>query len=177
MPLSQQLANLVYDGSYTAVSDSVQEINVGIEVNAVRPVIIQFGYVNFVWSASFVLNALNPQPAYYDPEFRRARMSLGWYEIRYGLTPMSIHPIDGLAVGTPKVTGVYDGAVTVRPGNTFVVGNGATLNSINIASDRPYRGDTLRYYLKPGVTGTIYLAVTTGYVDNASGTQKYIIHP
>lgn len=177
MPLTQQIANTVYDGSYTVVGGSIGVINVGDEVDAVRPIVNNNGYVNLVWSGSFVISNPFNAPGWYDSKLLKGLFQLGWYEIMYGITPMSRHAIDSLSVGTPKINGVSDGATIIRPGDTFVVGNGATLVSVNIASDRPYRGDAIRYFLPRGVQATFYLAVNTGFVDNASGTNKYIIHP
>lgn len=177
MPLSQQIANTVYDGSYSIVGGSIGTINVGNEVAAVRPIVPNNGYVSLVWSASFVISNPFNAPGWYDSKLLKGLFQLGWYEIMYGITPMSRHPIDALAVGTQKINGVSNGVTLIRPGNTFVVGNGATLVSVNIAGDRPYRGDAIRYFLPRGVQATLYLAVNTGFVDNATGTNKYIIHP
>lgn len=176
MPLTTQIANFLYDGAYTIAADSEAQVDVGVEVDAVRAIAVN-GYVNLVWSARFVLGTLNPARAWYDSRSSRAVPALGWYEIRYGLTPLQKFPLDDLRVATPKVTGVYDGATLNAPGSTYVVGGGATIQAVNIASDRPYRGDTLRWYVEPGVSGTLFLAVTTGFIDNAGNTNRYIIHP
>lgn len=177
MPLLQQIANTLYDGSYTLSTDNESQINVGLEVDAVRAIPSTTGFVNIAWSARFVLTPTAVVRGYYDTMLSKGIPALGWYEIRYGVTTMSRHPIDAFSVGTPKVTGVSDGATVNSPGDTYVVGNGANLVSVNIGSDRPYRGDVLRYYIEPGVTGTLYLAVNTGFVDNLTDTNKYIIHP
>ena len=176
MPLSVAVPNLLYDGAYTIVANNEAQIDVGVEIDAVRSIAVN-GYVNLVWSARFVLNTLNPARAWYDSRSSRAVPALGWYEIRYGLCPIQKFALDDLIVGTPKVTGVYDGATLNAPGSTYVVGGGATIQAVNIASDRPYRGDTLRWYVEANVSGTLFLAVTTGFVDNGSNTNRYIIHP
>lgn len=177
MALLAQIANNLYDGSYTVVAGQEAEINVGAEIDAIRPIPNNTGYVNLAWSARFSLTPINQVRGYYDSRLSRGIACLGWYEIRYGLTTMERYAIDAFQTGTPKVTGVYDGATINSPGDTYVVGNGANLISVNIGSDRPYRGDTLRWFIEPGVTGTIFLAVNTGFVDNLSNTNKYIIHP
>lgn len=176
MPLSQQIANLLYSGSYSLNIDNETELNVGIEVDAVRAIAAN-GYVNLSWSARFALSAATLVRGRYDSFMSKGLPALGWYEICYGLTVMSRYPIDDFIVGTPKVTGVYDGSTLNSPGSTYVAGNGATVSSVNIGSDRPYRGDVIRYYLAPGVTGTLFLAVNTGFVDNPTDSNKYIIHP
>ena len=176
MALSVQIANTIYDGSYALPGGSIQQIDVGVEVNAVRPVTSN-GYVNLVWSASFVINSPDRYTAYWDSRIRKGLLAVGWYEVLYGTTVMFRRAIDDFQVGTEKITGVYDGFTTNRPGDTYVKGNGATLVSVNIGSDRPYRGDVLRYYIKPGMSGTIYLAVNTGFIDNLTDANKYIIHP
>ena len=177
MPLLQQIANTLYDGSYTVVANEEVQINVGAEVDAIRSIAPNTGYVNLAWSARFSLTPINQVRGYYDSRLSRGIACLGWYEIRYGLTTMQRYAIDAYQTGTPKVTGVYDGATVNSPGDTYVVGNGATVVSVNIGSDRPYRGDTLRYFVEPGVTGTIFLAVNTGFIDNLTDANKYIIHP
>lgn len=176
MPLLQQIANTLYDGSYTVVGGDIAQINIGDEVNAVRP-ISNIGYVSLVWSGSFVVTNTFDAPGWWDGSLGKSLWALGWYEILYGVTVMSRHPIDDIAVGTPKVNGVSDGASTVRPGDTFVAGSGATISSVNIASDRPYRGDAIRYFIPRGCSAIFYLAVNTGFVDNAGNTNRYIIHP
>lgn len=181
MPLTQQIANTLYDGSFTIVGGDIGSVHVGQEVVAVRPLPTApiRGYVNLIWSASFLITpgSLNPVPGYWNELEGAAEPSLGWYEIRYDATVMERYPIKTFSLGTPKVTGVWDGVTTNRPGDTYVVGNGATLVSVNIGSDRPFRGNLIRYYIRPGLNGTLYLAVNTGFTDNLSDTNKYIIHP
>ena len=176
MALTQQISGILYSGSYSLNIDNETELNVGIELDAVRAVATN-GYVNFTWSARFALAADSLVRGHYDPFLSKGLPALGWYEIGYGLSVLSRHAIDDFITATPKVTGVYDGSTINSPGTTYVVGNGATISSVNIGSDRPYRGDVLRYYLTPGVTGTLFLAVNTGYVDNLTDSNKYIIHP
>ena len=177
MPLTTQIANTLYDGSYLLTGGQEVSVNIGLEVDAVRAIANNTGYVNIAWSARFVLSPTGLARGYYDSRLSKGLPCLGWYEIRYGLTVMNRCPIDALSLGTPKVTGVSDGATVNSPGDTYVVGNGATLVSVNIGSDRPYRGDTLAYYIEPGISGTLYLAVNTGFIDNLTDTNKYIIHP
>lgn len=177
MPLSTQIANTLYDGSYAIIDGIELDTNIGAEVDSVRPIANNTGYVNIVWSARFVLSPTGLARGYYDSKLSKGLPCLGWYEVRYGVTVMGRYPIDALSVGTPKITGVYDGATVNSPGDTYVVGNGATLVSVNIGSDRPYRGDTLVYYVEPGISGTLYVAVNTGFIDNLTDANKYIIHP
>lgn len=176
MSLIQQIANTLYDGTYPITPSG--EISFADELNAVRPIPVTTGYVSFAWSARFVIDdGLGYDDSFYDYVTHRGVMCYGYYEIRGGLTPISRFPIDSKRVGTPKVNGIGLNTGGLEPGQTYVKGSGATVVSVNNAADRPYRGDTLYYEFADGVTGTIYVAVNTGFVDNLSNANKYIIHP
>lgn len=176
MALVQQIANTLYDGTYPFSDFGV--ISFADELNAVRPIPATTGYVSFSWSARFVVdNGLSYDDSFYDYALHKGIMCYGYYEIRCGLTPIARFPIDSKRVGTPKVNGIGFNTGSLEPGQTYVKGNGTNLVSVNNASDRPYRGDTLYYEFADGVEGTIYVAVNTGFVDNLADTNKYIIHP
>ena len=134
------------------------------------------GYINFTCTASFVF-AEEKYWSWYDEKSLCPNAVLGYYEIRYGLTKMHFGVLDRDRVGLPKFTGVADGFTTPNPGDTYVVGNGANVISVNIGSDRPFRGDTIYYRIRPGISGTLRVSVTTQLVNNSANTNRYIINP
>lgn len=177
MPLFTQIANRLYDGSYSVIGGIESEIDIGAEVNAIRPVGIR-GYADIVWSASFLLTtSATSVDGRYDPSMNKATPDIGWYQICYSNVIMQTVPINEFRLGLPKVTGYTRGAATSYPGDTEVAGNGSPPTLVNIGSDRPIRGNVLKWYTVPDVSGTLVVSVVTNFLDNLSDTAQYIINP
>lgn len=177
MALATLISNRLYDGTYPVFADQEAEVDIGAEVDAVRPISL-VGYADIIWTGSFILTTSESSVSgFYDRRTHKMTADIGWYEIRYLNVVMERRPIDGLRVGLPKVTGASKSASVSYPGDTWVAGNGSPTTLVNIGSDRPYRGDTLRWYIRPNVSGFLALSVVTNFVDNVGDTGRWIINP
>lgn len=176
MALETLFANFVYHGDYQVEGEG--KISVPAEIHAVRPIAVTTGYVSFVWSAKFFIQGLqNCQDGYYDENLHKPISNFGWYEVRQGDDPIMRFKLDAETLATPKVNGIAVGPNSLIACEIYTQGSGGTTVSVNNASDRPYRGDTLYYCLNPLVSASVCVAINTGFVDNAGNTNRYLIHP
>lgn len=147
--------------------------NVPLEVNKVRLIPPNRGYVDVVWSAGFRIQDPEQHDYLWDERYQRPRGRFGSYQICVGDHVIIDEPIYTRSQGTPKITGAGNGVTVARPGDSYVVGNGSTIQVVNIGSDRPHRGDTLKYTLASGVSALITIAVVTFFNDNLTDTNQY----
>ena len=173
MPLTAEIPGRLYSQSLTIQLDG--QYNLRAEIDAVRDIPASTGFCNFVCSAGLAVQSLGSRNWEWSEELQYPVAQLGYIEVCVGDFQTWRSPINAQRLALPKFTGATDGATIARPGDPFIVGNGGTNVLVNVASDRPVRGDTIKYNLVDGVEALLLIGVVTDFVDNLANTNKYFI--